>query len=97
VPRPLRESRPFEERAARRERDERIDYRCKSDALVQSLQWREPDREILPTLEELGIGFVPFSPLGKGLLTGTIDDNTTFEPTDFRNLVPRFTEENRNA
>jgi len=62
-----------------------------------SLWWREPEREILPTLEELGIGFVPFSPLGKGFLTGTIDDKTPFEPTDFRNVVPRFTEENRKA
>jgi aryl-alcohol dehydrogenase-like predicted oxidoreductase len=62
-----------------------------------SLWWREPEREILPTLEELNIGFVPFSPLGKGFLTGTIDDKTTFEPTDFRNVVPRFTEENRKA
>src|SRR5947199_7158891 len=62
-----------------------------------SLWWREPEREILPTLEELGIGFVPFSPLGKGFLTGTIDDKTTFEPTDFRNVVPRFTEEARKA
>jgi len=62
-----------------------------------SLWWREPEREILPTLEELGIGFVPFSPLGKGFLTGTIDDKTAFEPTDFRNVVPRFTEENRKA
>ena len=62
-----------------------------------SLWWREPEQEILPTLEELGIGFVPFSPLGKGFLTGTIDDKTTFEPTDFRNSVPRFTEENRKA
>ena len=62
-----------------------------------SLWWREPEREILPPLEELGIGFVPFSPLGKGFLTGTIDDKTTFEPTDFRNVVPRFTEENRRA
>src|SRR5262249_52161651 len=62
-----------------------------------SLWWREPEREILPTLEQLGIGFVPFSPLGKGFLTGTIDDRTTFEPTDFRNAVPRFTEENRKA
>ena len=60
-----------------------------------SLWWREPEREILPTLEELGIGFVPFSPLGKGFLTGKIDDKTTFEATDFRNVVPRFTEENR--
>ena len=62
-----------------------------------SLWWREPEREILPTLEELGIGFVPFSPLGKGFLTGTIDDKTTFDSTDFRNVVPRFTEENRKA
>ncbi len=62
-----------------------------------SLWWREPEREILPMLEELGIGFVPFSPLGKGFLTGAIDDKTTFEPTDFRNIVPRFTEENRKA
>jgi len=62
-----------------------------------SLWWREPEQEVLPTLEELGIGFVPFSPLGKGFLTGTIDDKTTFEPTDFRNVVPRFTEENRKA
>ena len=62
-----------------------------------SLWWREPERGILPTLEELGIGFVPFSPLGKGFLTGTIDDKTTFEPNDFRNVVPRFTEENRKA
>src|SRR5437773_2948218 len=62
-----------------------------------SLWWREPEREVLSTLEELGIGFVPFSPLGKGFLTGTIDDKTTFEPNDFRNSVPRFTEENRKA
>ena len=62
-----------------------------------SLWWREPEQDILPTLEELGIGFVPFSPLGKGFLTGAIDDKTTFEPTDFRNVVPRFTEENRKA
>jgi aryl-alcohol dehydrogenase-like predicted oxidoreductase len=62
-----------------------------------SLWWREPEREVLPTLEELGIGFVPFSPLGKGFLTGTIDEKTRFEPTDFRNIVPRFTEENRKA
>ena len=62
-----------------------------------SLWWREPEREILPTLEELGIGFVPFSPLGKGFLTGTIDFKTTFEAADFRNVVPRFTEENRKA
>lgn len=62
-----------------------------------SLWWREPEAEILPTLEELGIGFVPFSPLGKGFLTGKIDANTTFESTDFRANVPRFSEENRKA
>jgi aryl-alcohol dehydrogenase-like predicted oxidoreductase len=62
-----------------------------------SLWWREPEKEVLPTLEELGIGFVPFSPLGKGFLTGKIDQNTTFDPADFRNVVPRFTEENRKA
>ncbi|HEY0900393.1 MAG TPA: aldo/keto reductase [Sphingobacteriaceae bacterium] len=62
-----------------------------------SLWWREPEKEILPTLEELGIGFVPFSPLGKGFLTGKIDANTTFDQTDFRNVVPRFSEENRKA
>jgi aryl-alcohol dehydrogenase-like predicted oxidoreductase len=62
-----------------------------------SLWWREPLREVLPTLEELGIGLVPFSPLGKGFLTGKIDEKTTFDPTDFRNVVPRFTEENRKA
>jgi aryl-alcohol dehydrogenase-like predicted oxidoreductase len=62
-----------------------------------SLWWREPEQEILPTLEELGIGFVPFSPLGKGFLTGKIDENTTFDKNDFRNTVPRFSEENRKA
>ncbi len=62
-----------------------------------SLWWREPEREIIPTLEELGIGFVPFSPLGKGFLTGKIDDKTTFDATDFRNIVPRFTPEARKA
>lgn len=62
-----------------------------------SLWWREPEEEILPTIEELGIGFVPFSPLGKGFLTGAIDENTTFDSTDFRNTVPRFSEENRRA
>jgi aryl-alcohol dehydrogenase-like predicted oxidoreductase len=62
-----------------------------------SLWWREPEKEILPTLEELGIGFVPFSPLGKGFLTGAINENTTFDKTDFRNTVPRFSEENRKA
>ena len=62
-----------------------------------SLWWREPEQEIIPTLEELGIGFVPFSPLGKGFLTGKIDENTTFDKSDFRNTVPRFSEENRKA
>ena len=62
-----------------------------------SIWWREPELEILPTLEELGIGFVPFSPLGKGFLTGAINENTKFDSTDFRNIVPRFTEENRKA
>ena len=62
-----------------------------------SLWWREPEKEILPTLEELGIGFVPFSPLGKGFLTGTINQETKFDKTDFRNIVPRFSEENRKA
>ena len=62
-----------------------------------SLWWREPEQEILPVLEELGIGFVPFSPLGKGFLTGAINENTSFDKTDFRNTVPRFSEENRKA
>jgi len=62
-----------------------------------SLWWREPEQEILPTLEELGIGFVPFSPLGKGFLTGKIDEHTSFDKTDFRNIVPRFSEDNRKA
>jgi aryl-alcohol dehydrogenase-like predicted oxidoreductase len=62
-----------------------------------SLWWREPEAEILPTIEDLGIGFVPFSPLGKGFLTGAIDERTTFEPSDFRNTVPRFDPENRKA
>jgi aryl-alcohol dehydrogenase-like predicted oxidoreductase len=62
-----------------------------------SLWWREPEREVMPTLEELGIGFVPFSPLGKGFLTGTIDEGTTFASTDFRNTVPRFSPEARKA
>ena len=62
-----------------------------------SLWWREPEAEILPTLEELGIGFVPFSPLGKGFLTGKIDESTTFDSSDFRNTVPRFAPENRQA
>jgi aryl-alcohol dehydrogenase-like predicted oxidoreductase len=62
-----------------------------------SLWWREPEAEVLPTLEELGIGFVPFSPLGKGFLTGKIDENTTFDSKDFRNIVPRFDPENRKA
>jgi aryl-alcohol dehydrogenase-like predicted oxidoreductase len=62
-----------------------------------SLWWRRPEEDVLPTLEELGIGFVPFSPLGKGFLTGKIDENTTFAKSDFRNIVPRFTPENRKA
>ena len=62
-----------------------------------SLWWRDPEREVLATLEELGIALVPFSPLGRGFLTGKIDDETKFDPTDFRNGLPRFTEENRKA
>jgi aryl-alcohol dehydrogenase-like predicted oxidoreductase len=62
-----------------------------------SLWWRKPEEEVLPTLEELGIGFVPYSPLGKGFLTGKIDHTTTFDSSDFRNILPRFTAENRNA
>ena len=62
-----------------------------------SMWWREPEQEVLPTLEELGIGFVPFSPLGKGFLTGAINENTTFDSTDFRNIVPRFTPQARKA
>ena len=62
-----------------------------------SLWWREPEKEVLPTLEELGIGFVPFSPLGKGFLTGAISEKTEFDKTDFRNVVPRFSEEARKA
>lgn len=60
-----------------------------------SLWWRQPEEQIIPTLEELGIGFVPFSPLGKGFLTGKINENTTFDTSDFRNIVPRFTAEAR--
>jgi aryl-alcohol dehydrogenase-like predicted oxidoreductase len=62
-----------------------------------SLFYRGPEAELLPALEELGIGFVPFSPLGAGFLTGKIDENTKFDPTDFRNMVPRFTAEARKA
>src|SRR5213075_761284 len=62
-----------------------------------SLWWREPEKDVIPTLEELGIGFVPFSPLGKGFLTGKIDTDTKFDPSDFRNTIPRFNEENRRA
>ncbi len=62
-----------------------------------SLWWREPEKEVIPALEELGVGLVPFSPLGRGFLTGKIDDTTTFDSTDFRNVVPRFTAENRKA
>jgi aryl-alcohol dehydrogenase-like predicted oxidoreductase len=62
-----------------------------------SLWWREPEAEVLPTLEELGIGFVPFSPLGKGFLTGKINEDTKFDKSDFRNIVPRFTPDSRKA
>jgi aryl-alcohol dehydrogenase-like predicted oxidoreductase len=62
-----------------------------------SLWWREPEAEVIPTLEELGIGFVPFSPLGKGFLTGKISEDTQFDKNDFRNIVPRFSQENRKA
>ncbi|MHB1922708.1 MAG: aldo/keto reductase [Chitinophagaceae bacterium] len=62
-----------------------------------SLWWRDPEKEILPTLEELGVGFVPFSPLGKGFLTGAINETTQFDSSDFRNIVPRFSEDNRKA
>jgi len=62
-----------------------------------SLWWREPEGDVLPVLEELGIGFVPFSPLGRGFLTGTLDSSAPFDPSDFRNLLPRFTAENRQA
>ena len=62
-----------------------------------SLWWREPEKEILPAVEELGIGFVPFSPLGKGFLTGAIDENTAFDSSDFRKIVPRFSTENRKS
>jgi aryl-alcohol dehydrogenase-like predicted oxidoreductase len=62
-----------------------------------SLWWREPEAEVIPTMEELGIGFVPFSPLGKGFLTGKISEDTNFDKGDFRNIVPRFTPENRKA
>jgi aryl-alcohol dehydrogenase-like predicted oxidoreductase len=62
-----------------------------------SLWWREPEKEIIPTLQELGIGFVPFSPLGKGFLTGAINKNTQFDKNDFRNVVPRFSPKNRDA
>ena len=62
-----------------------------------SLWWRRPEEQVLPTLEELGIGFVPYSPLGKGFLTGKIDENTKLDSADFRNTIPRFTPENRRA
>ena len=62
-----------------------------------SLWWRKPEEEVIPALEELGIGLVPYSPLGKGFLTGKIDEKTTFDKSDFRNSVPRFTPENRKA
>jgi len=73
-------------------------HRIQAVTAVQSeysLWWRRPEEEVLPALEELGIGFVPFSPLGKGFLTGKIDENTKFDSTDFRNIVPRFTPEAR--
>jgi len=75
-------------------------HRIQAVTAVQSeysLWWRRPEEEVLPALEELGIGFVPFSPLGKGFLTGKIDENTKFDSTDFRNIVPRFTPEARKA
>ena len=78
----------------------RLAHRVQPVAAVQSeysLWWREPEAEVLPTLEELGIGFVPFSPLGKGFLTGKINQDTQFDKNDFRNIVPRFTAENRKA
>jgi aryl-alcohol dehydrogenase-like predicted oxidoreductase len=75
-------------------------HTVQSVAAIQSeysLWWREPEAEVLPACDELGIGFVPFSPLGKGFLTGKIDEQTTFDSSDFRNIVPRFTPENRKA
>src|SRR3989441_2801673 len=75
-------------------------HRVQAVTAVQSeysLWWRRPEEEVLPTLEEFGIGFVPFSPLGKGFLTGKITEDTKFDSTDFRNVVPRFTPENRKA
>jgi len=78
----------------------RRDHAVQSVTALQSeysLWWREPEKEIIPTLEELGIGFVPFSPLGKGFLTGKIDESTKLNKNDFRNSVPRFSEENRKA
>src|SRR5207247_7837330 len=70
---------------------------CAERQSQYSLFWREPEETVMPTLEELGIGFVPFSPLGKGFLTGKIDANTKFDSTDFRSSVPRFSPENRKA
>src|SRR5712664_3275827 len=78
----------------------RLAHRVQPVTAIQSeysLWWRRPEEEVLPALEELGIGFVPFSPLGKGFLTGAINENTTFDGTDFRNIVPRFTPEARKA
>src|SRR5213593_4215776 len=75
-------------------------HKVQSVAALQSeysLWWREPEAEVIPTLQELGIGFIPFSPLGKGFLTGKINEDTKFDKTDFRNIVPRFTPENRKA
>src|SRR5881409_526661 len=75
-------------------------HKVQSVAALQSeysLWWREPEAEVIPTLQELGIGFIPFSPLGKGFLTGKINEDTKFDKTDFRNIVPRFSRENRKA
>ena len=73
----------------------RIDH-CSRES-DYSLWWRRPDEEVVPTLEELGIGFVPYSPLGKGFLTGKINENTAFDSSDIRNRIPRFTSEARKA
>jgi len=78
----------------------RLAHKVQPVAALQSeysVWWREPEAEVFPTLEELGIGFVPFSPLGRGFLTGAINENTKFDEKDFRNILPRFTPENRKA
>jgi aryl-alcohol dehydrogenase-like predicted oxidoreductase len=82
------------------ESNDRFPHKVQPVAALQSeysLWWREPENEVLPTLQELGVGFVPFSPLGKGFLTGAISETTTFGSSDFRNIVPRFTPEARKA